>query len=175
MEKLNNDEIFYIAIFLDVPELLSFCKLSRKINTVCKKDDIWLYKLKKEFPNYKEIKTDLSYKDLYIDMKKYSIPSDYDRNKSYNILDLYKAVEKGYNTKFEFEQFARKPNIYNLIVNKHGESLSEFLMSVEDILGSYKPLNNGSIVIYFSYPNRKVKYGYSDQYYRPENFGLWSK
>jgi len=174
MENINRDELFQIAIMLDLPDLLSFCKSSKRINkTICQKDNIWLYKLNNEFPNYKNIKNK-NYKELYIDMLKNSIPKKYDPEKSYNILNLYKAVEKGYNTKREFEDFVNKTTVFNLFV-EDDITLYDYISIVEDELGSYEPLNSGHIVIYFSYPEKKVTYGPSSKYYLPENFGIWSK
>ena len=34
-------------------------------SSVCKRDDIWIYKLKKDFPDFKKLKLDKSFKDLY--------------------------------------------------------------------------------------------------------------
>ncbi len=51
MEKLEKDQLFLLATELDLPELLSFCSSSKRINDlICKRNDIWLYKLNKEFP-----------------------------------------------------------------------------------------------------------------------------
>ena len=51
MDKLSKDEIFSIAINLNLPDLLNFCRSNRKINNiVCKRKDIWNYKLKKDYP-----------------------------------------------------------------------------------------------------------------------------
>ena len=52
MNILNTDELFSIAINLDLLDLLNFCNSSKRINElVCKKDAIWLYKINKYFPN----------------------------------------------------------------------------------------------------------------------------
>ena len=66
MEKLNKDELFTLALHLDLPSLLSFCSSNKYVHTsVCKRDDIWIYKLKKDFPDYKNLKIEKSFKDLY--------------------------------------------------------------------------------------------------------------
>ena len=186
MDKLNKDELFKIAIMLELPELIAFCKTSHRINNlICEKDDIWLYRIKTDFPNYVILKNK-NYKELYKDILKNSLPFKFDKNKTYYILDLYKAVEKGYNTREEFEKFVRKLDITNLIVGK-GEyndgnyverydiSLYDYVWFVEDEIGSYEPLNSGQVVIYFSYPDKKVKYGSPFQSRQPQNFLLWSK
>lgn len=177
MEKLNRDELFKIAILLDLPELLAFCRSSNKIDKlICQKNDIWIYKLKTEFPNY-QIPPNGNYYNIYTDILNNSLPTKHDKNKQYNILELYKSVEKEYNTREEFEKFVRKiTDIENLIVDEEGNSLYDFVFITEDELGSYEPLNNGSIVIYFSYPKKRVKWGPAREYYnKVENFGLWSK
>ena len=66
MEKLNKDELFTLALHLDLPSLLSFCSSNKNIErNVCQRDDIWIYKLKKDFPDYKNLKVEKSFKDLY--------------------------------------------------------------------------------------------------------------
>ena len=66
METLSRDELFSIAIELDLPGLLSFCSSSKRINDlVCKRNDIWLYRIRKDFPNYKLRKSE-NPKKIYI-------------------------------------------------------------------------------------------------------------
>jgi hypothetical protein len=67
MEKLERDNLFSLAIELNLPDLLRFCSSNRKINDkVCKQNDIWNYKIAKEFPDSKDFKNNLSPKDKYI-------------------------------------------------------------------------------------------------------------
>ena len=64
MELLTSDALFALAIQLELPELLKFCRSSKKINNaVCKKDNIWYYKLTKEFPNWKTLILDPNLKN----------------------------------------------------------------------------------------------------------------
>lgn len=67
MNLLNREELFLLAIELDYPDLLRFCSVNRKINDkICKRTDIWFYKLNKEFPDYKsKIKVEKSPKEIY--------------------------------------------------------------------------------------------------------------
>ena len=52
---LTSDVLFTLAISLDLPDLLKFCASSKKINdNVCKKDNIWYYRLNKDFPDWRE-------------------------------------------------------------------------------------------------------------------------
>ena len=56
MDKLEKDQLFLLALELDLPELLSFCSSSKRINDlICKRNDIWYYKLNKEFSDLKYI------------------------------------------------------------------------------------------------------------------------
>ena len=56
---LTSDVLFLLAGQLELPELLSFCSASKKINdTICRKDNIWYYKLEKEFPNWRTLLND---------------------------------------------------------------------------------------------------------------------
>ena len=51
MERLSKDDLFTIAINLEVGDLLNFCESSDRINKlICEKDNIWLYHIKKRFP-----------------------------------------------------------------------------------------------------------------------------
>ncbi|GAG82288.1 unnamed protein product, partial [marine sediment metagenome] len=66
MEKLEKDQLFLLATELDLPQLLKFCQTNKKINKlVCQRDDIWLYKLNKEFPDYRISEITGSYKKIY--------------------------------------------------------------------------------------------------------------
>ena len=63
-QSLSNDLLFSLAIQLDLSDLLKFCSASKRINnTICKKDNIWLYKLNKEFPDWRELKSDINIKN----------------------------------------------------------------------------------------------------------------
>ena len=52
MEQLTSDPLFALAIHLDLPDLLTFCSSSSKINNIiCKRESIWRYKLQQNFSN----------------------------------------------------------------------------------------------------------------------------
>ena len=64
IQNLPNDMLFSLAIQLELPDLLTFCSSSKRINdVVCKKDDIWVYKLNREFSNWQKLKSDPTVKD----------------------------------------------------------------------------------------------------------------
>lgn len=71
MEKLNKDEIVTIALLLDLLDILKFCQTSKKIDRyVCKNDDFWTSRLKKDFnfifsKIHKQRRPKLYYKILY--------------------------------------------------------------------------------------------------------------
>lgn len=48
----NNDELFSIAIQLDLHDLYNFCSVNNQTVQLCQKDRIWNYKLEKEFSEY---------------------------------------------------------------------------------------------------------------------------
>jgi len=50
MERLSKDELFLIAIELNITELLNLCLSSKNIkNKICDRNDFWVHKLKKDF------------------------------------------------------------------------------------------------------------------------------
>ena len=53
---LTPDVLFSLSTYLELPDLLNFCSSSKKINDViCRKDNIWYYKLNREFPNWRQL------------------------------------------------------------------------------------------------------------------------
>jgi len=54
IENLPKDALFSIAIELDLPDLLALCGSHERIDElICKKNNIWYYKLNQEFPELK--------------------------------------------------------------------------------------------------------------------------
>ena len=54
MEKLNRDELFSLAMHLDAPSLLKFCRTNKHFSQkICARDEIWNYRLFSDFPDYK--------------------------------------------------------------------------------------------------------------------------
>ena len=51
VDKLPKDVLYSMAISMDLPELLKFCRTNSRIYQICSSNDIWLHKLNKEFPN----------------------------------------------------------------------------------------------------------------------------
>jgi len=97
MEKLEKDQLFILATELDLPQLLKFCRMNKKINElVCQRDDIWLYKLNKEFPDYRNSGITGSYKKIYetlfirgLETIKRTFDLDYNLDELYNLQGLW--------------------------------------------------------------------------------------
>jgi hypothetical protein len=91
MDKLEKHELFLLVIKLNLPDLLNFCQTSKRIkHTIYDKDYIWLYKLTKEYPNWREFKFSKtkSLKDIYISL--YQLQTIRQKlNLKYSLLDLY--------------------------------------------------------------------------------------
>ena len=67
LQKLNKDELYLLALELDLPDLIRFCKTSKKINEkVCKSNEIWIHKLKEDFKITYSRRYNLEPKKLYI-------------------------------------------------------------------------------------------------------------
>ena len=69
MDTLNKDELFTIAIHLDLPDLVRFCSLNKKFHDVC--PNVWRSKIAKEFPEFQYDKLSdklkkLSLQNIYI-------------------------------------------------------------------------------------------------------------
>ena len=50
--NFNSDELFLLAIQMDLPSLLNFCTTDKRHNEFCNRDLIWNYKLNQDFPEY---------------------------------------------------------------------------------------------------------------------------
>ena len=90
MEKLNKDELFSIAINLELKDLLNFCLVDKNIRKqIFQRNEIWMYKLIKDFPDFKRLKVEgKSYKEIY--QLLYSLTEIKNKWKSKeNIYELY--------------------------------------------------------------------------------------
>jgi len=106
----------------------------------------------------------------------YYLPKIYVKGKSYSILKLYKSVEHGFNTRKEFENFVNEIPVENLIIRDDGTSLYDYVWEVEDMLGSYEPLNGGRVVIVFDYNTKSVRDASSyEARTNPNLFTIWAK
>lgn len=67
MEGIKKDEIFSLAINLDLWDLLNLCQTSKRINSLlCEKDEIWNYKLETEFKREKDQFLDLKFEPKHL-------------------------------------------------------------------------------------------------------------
>ena len=71
MDKLSKDELYVLALHLDLPDLLRLCKIHSKFyRKICNDETVWRRKIERDFPNVKledliaEIR-EKSYKEIY--------------------------------------------------------------------------------------------------------------
>ena len=134
MERLNRDELFRLAIEMDLPLLINFCNSNKKINElVCRSNDIWLYKLNTEFPGYKNLNLEnRSFKKLYEEL-----------------YDINRYIRSGNNRFSVYE-------IYNLrypklISEKDENSLTVILQELLNIKEFFKDRRKQAYYIYMLY------------------------
>jgi hypothetical protein len=88
METLSKDVLFNIATMLDLDDLLSLCSSNSRINRlICQRNDIWLFKLVAEFPDWNNY-FDADPKNTYIllvKLKRIAEAIDY----HYSVYELY--------------------------------------------------------------------------------------
>ena len=64
--QFNKDELLTLAIEMDLPTLLNFCRVNKKINKeICENDLVWQRRLIKEFPDYNKLKEKKKNKEIY--------------------------------------------------------------------------------------------------------------
>ena len=79
MELLPNDMVVYIALSMDIPEVLSLCQTSKRINQiVCDNNNFWISKLKRDYDITMEdpSTTKSAYKNITNVIKKVPNPDD---------------------------------------------------------------------------------------------------
>ncbi len=121
MEKLNKDELFTLALHLDLPSLLNFCSSSRNINNIlCLKNEIWIYKLNKDFPDFRKLNVKKSFKDLY--QLLFSLTKLKEKLKrGENIYQLYNLEE----LYLDYDNLAEIPKEIGLLINLRNLYLNE--------------------------------------------------
>lgn len=80
-DKLSNDVIIYMAVTMELPEILSLCSSSKRFNNIiCLNDTFWLNRLFKKYnivkssiPNWRSPK---SYYEYLTEQIRYYIPND---------------------------------------------------------------------------------------------------
>lgn len=71
MEHLNRDLLIYLALEMDIPTLINYCSLNKKINLICNSKTFWMNKLNNDFPNtINKFSPDSDFKNIYISMVK---------------------------------------------------------------------------------------------------------
>ncbi len=64
IRSFNNDELFLIAIHLDLPTLINFCSTNRQYRKLCN-TRVWKYRLEKDFSNYLDSFPNLNERNKY--------------------------------------------------------------------------------------------------------------
>ena len=129
MDKLTKDELFSIAILLDLPDLLNFCKSDERIDKlVCKKNDIWFHKLK-EFSNWRDFNFNKSLQEIYTTLYGLRIVQKFIKekaNQNYSLLELYNLKELWLNNNQLREIPKELGNLVNLkTLSLHNNQLTE--------------------------------------------------
>lgn len=71
--ELSRDALIYMALMLDLPEILSLCESSSKINKiVCQNQEFWYNKIKREYPE-KNIDNKTNYRETYKTLYMYPV------------------------------------------------------------------------------------------------------
>ena len=64
--SLPIDVIAKLALELNLPDILRLCETNSKFNyAICLKDSFWLNKLLKDFPDYKQLNLNKTYREIY--------------------------------------------------------------------------------------------------------------
>ena len=122
MYNLEKDELFHITMFLDLHDLLQLCSSSKKLNNlICLNDNIWWYKLAKDYPEYKEFSFDITnpreiYKLLYrIDAVKHFFEME-----NWSLLELYSSKEL-----YVFTEHTEIPSDISVLTNLEHLEITE--------------------------------------------------
>jgi len=165
MEQLSCDMLLQIAEKIDPIDYINFSQVSKKIQRCL---DTGRF----QSSDIERVKNMLA--DVRRQYDIYHLPSEYQKGKQYNIVNLYKSVEFGLNTRKEFETFIRKMLPSDIIINDEGANVIDYVYDVEDALGSYDPLNNGDVIIVFDYDRKTVRWAWWSEY-TDKTMLLWSK
>jgi Leucine-rich repeat (LRR) protein len=74
MDSSSKDVLFTIAMNLELPALLNWCKSNSRINRdVCQNEHVWRNKLLREYPDYGKFKLNRSLREIYVFMYQLSL------------------------------------------------------------------------------------------------------
>jgi len=131
MERLSLDVIMYMAMNMDVPEILTLCETSKRFNRfICKNQKFWMNRIIMEFP--------------YLDIREYG-PDYYTsyRNLAYRDIEIYVGLAmldeettdwEGPEEDWEEDEVYAN-SIVRLRTNLPEEAVSEILYNIADNLG----------------------------------------
>ncbi len=145
-EKVSKNVILYIALMLNLPGILNFCRSSSKFNNViCKNPSFWVSKLAKDFGiNYINIKNEYPEPKIYYERLEYIRKLKQEFNINYN--DVGTDNPKIYYNFFKNnKEFINNPNKMAEIIGKEGniDLFKYFLSKNRD-----KPRMHGIIIEY---------------------------
>lgn len=109
--SFNTDELFLVAIHLDLPDLMNFCLINKQTVKLCQKDRIWNYKLQNDFPDYSNDFNTISningeiINNIRSKLNKYKLL--YELNKIKEIFNLKYNLVKLYNLQEFFAHFEK--------------------------------------------------------------------
>jgi len=91
MDQLDQVALFHIATMLDLDNLLSLCSTNSRMNRlICQQNHIWIYKLNKDFPDWKQHFNDKNVRKIYsllVKLSKLNEWMNYEGN-IYQLFDL---------------------------------------------------------------------------------------
>tara|TARA_R110001599_G_scaffold44889_5_gene133243 strand:- start:94 stop:678 length:585 start_codon:yes stop_codon:yes gene_type:complete len=103
MDILDKDILVLFALELDLPELLSLCRTSKRINNLlCQNNNFWRRKIEKEHPKLLQYYPTDEYKELYQGLRDY--PKAYSVNWNLSTLKL-NFVVKGFIEGFDTGEY----------------------------------------------------------------------
>ena len=117
MDKLSKDELYVLALHLDLPDLLRLCKIYSKFyRKICNDQTVWRRKIARDFPNVKlenlipEIKQK-SYKEIYALLYFHKVSH---RQENINQMYLNDEIEVTVNEDTFIPEYLYLPNMEHL-------------------------------------------------------------
>ena len=89
MEFASKDVLFSIAMGLDLPDILRWCRSNSRVNNVvCNNPNVWRNKLLRDYPDYEKFNLERSLKETYVFMYQLSLIKDL-LNSNESLYDIF--------------------------------------------------------------------------------------